>query len=95
LLGIEEIEKPEELKPNGGIWLKLGAVDLHIGIQDGIEFNKLDMHLAYEVDNLMALRAELEAAGVPLDLGDTAIPDFDRFKIRDPFGNLIEFVQPR
>lgn len=92
LLGLEEIEKPEALKPNGGFWLRLDNLDVHIGTQDGIERNSLKMHLAYQLDNLSAWRKKLEEAGIPIK-ENTAIPEFDRFEIRDPFGNRIEFVQ--
>ena len=52
------------------------------------------MHLAYQVDNLGAWREKLAKAGIALK-ENTTIPDFDRFEIRDPFGNRIEFVALR
>ncbi|MGV3489119.1 MAG: hypothetical protein ACO1OC_11115 [Tuberibacillus sp.] len=33
LLGLEEIEKPDSLKPNGGVWYQVGALQLHIGTE--------------------------------------------------------------
>lgn len=93
LLGLEEFAKPEALQANGGLWFKLGNTDLHLGIQDGVEFQALRMHEAYQVDDLSALRETLEAAGISIDSSDDPIPGLERFKIRDPFGNLIEFVQ--
>lgn len=92
LLGLEEIEKPDALKANGGFWLRLDNLDVHIGTQDNIERNSLKMHLAYQVDDLSAWRKKLEEAGIAI-IENTAIPEFDRFEIRDPFGNRIEFVQ--
>ncbi|MEL6309795.1 MAG: VOC family protein [Chloroflexota bacterium] len=94
LLGLPEIEKPDALKPNGGFWLRLGNCDVHIGTQADIDRHALKTHLAYEVDDLSAWREKLESAGIPTK-DNTPIPDFDRFEIRDPFGNRIEFVQPR
>lgn len=94
LLGLCEIEKPDALKANGGFWLRLDNIDLHIGIQDGIDRHALKAHIAYEVDDLAAWREKLAQADIPTK-DNTPIPDFDRFEIRDPFDNRIEFVQLR
>lgn len=92
LLGLIEISKPDALQENGGFWLKLANIDLHIGIQEGINRQQLKAHIAYQVDNLSAWREKLTEAGFAIK-ENTAIPDFDRFEIRDPFGNRIEFVE--
>ncbi len=34
ILGMTEIEKPENLKKRGGVWFECGAYQLHIGIQE-------------------------------------------------------------
>ena len=94
LLGLEEISKPDALQENGGFWLRLANIDLHIGIQEGIQREQLKMHLAYQVGDLLVWRERLTQAGI-LIKENTAIPEFDRFEIRDPFGNRIEFVQVR
>lgn len=94
LLGLEEIEKPDALKPNGGFWLRLDNLDVHIGTQDDIERQSLKMHLAYEVDDLALWRKKIEDAGIIIK-ENIVIPDFDRFEIRDPSGNRVEFVQAR
>lgn len=94
LLDLEEIEKPDALKPNGGFWLRLDNLDVHIGTQANIDRSILKMHLAYQVDDLFAWRKKLESAGISIK-DNTEIPDFERFEIRDPFGNRIEFVKPR
>ncbi|MEM9955837.1 MAG: VOC family protein [Chloroflexota bacterium] len=94
VLGLQEIEKPDALKANGGLWFRLANIDLHIGTQDNIDRSTLKMHLAYQVDDLTLWRTKLETVGITIK-ENTAIPDFDRFEIRDPFGNRIEFVQLR
>lgn len=94
LLGLQEISKPDALQENGGFWLGLANIDLHIGIQEGIQREQLKMHLAYQVGDLLVWRERLTQAGI-LIKENTAIPEFDRFEIRDPFGNRIEFVQVR
>lgn len=91
LLGLTEIEKPAPLKQRGGLWFEVGAAQLHIGVQDGLDLSASRAHLAYEVEDLAAVRERLEAAGHRcLDGAD--IPGLKRFESRDPFGNRIEFV---
>ncbi|MGJ3237346.1 MAG: VOC family protein [Anaerolineae bacterium] len=92
LLGMQEFEKPQALMHNGGFWLKLDNIDLHISIQDGIERLPLEMHLAYQVNDLAQWRDRLEDAGVTIHPKED-IPDFDRFEIIDPFGNHIELLE--
>ena len=33
VLGLPEIEKPEALKPHGGLWLQAGDIQHHLGTQ--------------------------------------------------------------
>ena len=33
VLGLEEVEKPEALKANGGLWFKIADIHLHIGVE--------------------------------------------------------------
>ena len=35
LLGLKELEKPEPLRANGGLWFEIADVQLHIGVEDG------------------------------------------------------------
>lgn len=35
LLGLEEIDKPPELRARGGVWFRCGNQQLHIGVEDG------------------------------------------------------------
>ena len=32
LLGLEEVEKPEPLRARGGVWFRVGAQQLHVGV---------------------------------------------------------------
>jgi len=93
LLGLPEVEKPDSLKARGGFWVEVDGQQLHIGVEDGVERTRTKTHVAYQVDDLAAWRARLEAAGIrPLE--SIAIPGYDRFECRDPFGNRLEFIQP-
>jgi predicted acetyltransferase/catechol 2,3-dioxygenase-like lactoylglutathione lyase family enzyme len=93
LLGLEEIEKPDSLKGRGGFWLGVGDIQVHVGTEDGVDRALTKAHLAYQVDEINAWRERVVAAGV--NIGDSvAIPGYERFEIRDPFGNRVEFIQP-
>jgi catechol 2,3-dioxygenase-like lactoylglutathione lyase family enzyme len=91
-LGLQEIPKPEPLRPRGGFWLEAGGTQVHIGVEDGIDRTHSKAHVAYRVDDLEALRLRLQAAGIEVKDG-IPIPGVRRFDIRDPFGNRIEFLQ--
>jgi catechol 2,3-dioxygenase-like lactoylglutathione lyase family enzyme len=92
ILGLREIPKPEALRPRGGLWFEAGALQLHIGVEDGAERHKTKAHVAYEVRDLVALRERLLA--LDLEVRESIpIPGYDRFEARDPFGNRMEFLE--
>lgn len=92
LLGLPEIEKPLALQANGGFWLQLGAIQVHVGVEDGVNRLATKAHLAYEVDDLTAWQTHLARAGVTL-LENTPIPGYRRLMLRDPFGNRVELIE--
>lgn len=50
-------------------------------------------HLAFEVEDLPALRSRLLDAELPL-VENRALPGYLRFYVKDPAGNQLEFLQP-
>ncbi|MDR6226020.1 VOC family protein [Desmospora profundinema] len=94
LLGLMEIPKPNTLSDRGGFWLRLSNADLHVGTEDGLDRNRTKAHLAYEVEDLSRWRLRLEEAGVPI-VESVPIPGFDRFELRDPFGNRLELIEQK
>lgn len=92
-LGLPEVEKPDSLKGRGGFWVQAGDRQVHIGVEDGVERARTKAHVAYQVNDLAAWRAKLEAAGARM-AESVPIPGFDRFECRDPFDNRMEFIQP-
>jgi len=93
VMGFREIEKPKALKGRGGLWLAVGDLEVHVGIETGGDRAATKAHLAYQVTDLAKWRDRLEKAGVTI--GDSApIPGFERFEFRDPFGNRVELIQP-
>lgn len=91
-LGLPEIEKPEALKGQGGFWLAVGDRQVHIGTEDGVDRHATKTHLAYEVTDIEEWKERLLGHGVKI-LESVPIPGYERFEIRDPFGNRVEFIQ--
>ncbi|MDW0109924.1 VOC family protein [Sporosarcina aquimarina] len=91
LLGMIEIEKPENLKSRGGCWFQCGAQEVHIGIQP--EFLPAQKaHPGFTVENLSALKSLLQDADYLIS-EEPPIAGRDRFFTHDPFGNRIEFLE--
>lgn len=94
LLGLQEIEKPESLKANGGFWLQLAEnVQVHVGVEADFDRSQTKAHLAYQVDDVTAWTLLLREHGFEAK-GNTPIEGFERIEFRDPFGNRIELIQP-
>ncbi|WP_078555183.1 VOC family protein [Bacillus alkalicellulosilyticus] len=92
VLGLKEIEKPESLKGRGGFWLDLGSYQVHVGTEDGFDRNTTKAHLAYEVDDISYWKKRLEQHHIKVE-ESVAIPGYERFEFRDPFGNRVEMIK--
>ncbi|WP_164669707.1 VOC family protein [Virgibacillus doumboii] len=91
LLGFKEVEKPEQLKINGGVWFQAGNVHIHIGVEDPFVPAK-KAHPAIHVKNIEAMKAYLNGKGVAFKVDDK-LPGANRFYVTDPFGNRLEFLE--
>jgi catechol 2,3-dioxygenase-like lactoylglutathione lyase family enzyme len=91
ILGFEEVEKPELLKKNGGVWFTSGVCDIHIGIEDPFTPAR-KAHPAFEVDNIREFKKHLSEKEIKF-VEDDRIPGVKRFHLHDPFGNRIEIVE--
>jgi catechol 2,3-dioxygenase-like lactoylglutathione lyase family enzyme len=94
VLGLEEVPKPEALQGRGGLWLDLGDHMVHFGTETVADRAASKRHVAFEVADLEQARRDLERAGVRV-IEAIAIPGYDRFEFRDPFGNRLELMQRR
>ena len=92
LLGLAEIEKPEALRPRGGVWFALGEQQLHVGVDEGFTPAR-KAHPAFQVapGRLEVVAERLTEAGVSVTWDDE-IPGVRRFFAEDPWGNRLEFV---
>jgi len=91
LLGLEELEKPEELRGRGGCWFQAGAQELHVGVEEPFAPGR-KAHPGLVVSDLAALAERLRAVGIELVPDDT-IPGTPRLHVADPFGNRLELRQ--
>jgi catechol 2,3-dioxygenase-like lactoylglutathione lyase family enzyme len=90
ILGLEEIEKPEALKPNGGLWYRIADIQLHIGVEK-IE-GKSKRHPAFEIADADEVKNYLIEKGVRVK-NETEVPGQKRFSFLDPFENRIELLE--
>jgi catechol 2,3-dioxygenase-like lactoylglutathione lyase family enzyme len=83
LLGMQEIEKPDELKARGGVWFRCGdgGQQLHVGVQENFTPSS-KAHPAFTATDLGELTARLERV----------TSDGPRVYTQDPWGNRIELV---
>jgi catechol 2,3-dioxygenase-like lactoylglutathione lyase family enzyme len=90
VLGLQELEKPEPLRSRGGVWFRVGAQQLHIGVEPHFAPAR-KAHPAFQVSGYDRLLARLHEVGVEVE-EDDAIPGRRRSFVRDPWENRIELV---
>lgn len=91
VLSLNEVEKPHELKKNGGVWFSNGHVHIHVGIEaDFVSAKKA--HPAFEVTDVEALANQITEKGISIE-HDDRLPGAKRFYVNDPFGNRLEFLE--
>ena len=88
VLGLTELTGEH---PGGALWFAIADIQLHVREEPGESFT-CRRHPAFEVADLEAARLELEQKGISIAYS-SEIDGRQRFFIRDPFGNRIEFLQ--
>lgn len=96
LLGLAPLDRPANTD-NGrpGAWLQCGPhQQLHIitGAGASAENRASRRHPAFRVADIEGLRKRLQTAGVEIIAG-TRFTGQERFFVRDPWGNRLEFVE--
>lgn len=92
-LGLTELAKPAGLAGRGGCWFGGGGLEVHLGVEADFSPAR-KAHPGIVVTGLAELAAALEASGAPVSW-DTELDGHDRFYSADPFGNRLEFLQPK
>ena len=90
VLGMTELEKPPELATRGGLWVRSGDVEIHLGVEADFRPAR-KAHPGIVVADVEALAERLRAAGHAA-AWDDAIPGLRRFFTADPLGNRLEFI---
>ncbi len=93
LLGMTELEKPPVLAARGGCWFRGGGLEVHLGVEEPFAPAR-KAHPGILVRGLQQLADTLADAGVEVTW-DPEFPGHDRFYAADPFGNRLEFLEPR
>lgn len=91
ILGMPEIEKPDNLKKRGGVWFKCGQHEVHIGIQEPFT-PATKAHPAFIVKDLALLKETLHAHNIET-VEDEPLENAIRFYVNDPCGNRLEFLE--
>lgn len=93
VLGLAEIDKPEDGNRLDGCWFDLGAQQLHLLIDEGFT-PATRGHPAFTVTDLDAARSALRAVSLPISEFKPS-DGRERFFSTDPFGNRLEFLEAR
>lgn len=88
LLKLKEIEKPDVLRKNGGLWLQLGKTQIHLSYEkkEGVDPRKTKAHIAFNVSDLQKLKEDLVSNGFMVKEQDQ-LPGMIRIESEDPFGH--------
>ncbi|MCQ6555640.1 glyoxalase [Streptomyces sp. C10-9-1] len=92
VLGMAEVPKPPALAARGGCWFALGAVRLHLGVEEDFRPAR-KAHPGLRVTGIGAFARRLEARGAKV-VWDDHLPGHRRFYSEDPVGNRLEFLEP-
>jgi catechol 2,3-dioxygenase-like lactoylglutathione lyase family enzyme len=93
LLGMRELEKPDNLQKQGGCWFACGegGQQLHVGVEGPLFQPAKKAHPAFLIQNYDELHTQLKAAGHTV-VDDQQIEGVRRFFSHDPWGNRLEFI---
>lgn len=93
VLGLEEIERLSNSHKPRGVWMQIEGIEVHIGVEEGVDRLNTRSHTAFEVGDLEAMhRLVLDYPNI--DVGPIESNDrFSRFNVRDPAGNRIELLR--
>ena len=104
LLGLTPVELPRDqdsygaeirtLEDRWGYQYHFVPPELGFAASQGLPVHPLVGHLAFRVDDIAAVRARLDAEGIPYsDMGEWAIKGWHQLFCADPDGRVIEFHQ--
>lgn len=90
VLGLSEVPRPVTGAGRSFLWVQLGAHQIHFRPDPEFKAAKF-AHPGILVRGVEALVARLKAAGFAVTTEQSIAAD--RFHVRDPFGNRLEFIE--
>ncbi len=94
LLGFDEIPKPFELAGRGGLWLRSGEANLHLGVDRDFGPAR-KAHPAFACARYDTVLQQLESRGVIVNRDENQFEGRAHCYVIDPFGNRIELIAER
>ena len=94
VLQLVESPLPESFTGRDLIWFHCGPWLLHVGFEPNADRLNTNAHIAYQVIDCAYWRNRLTSEGILIKEIGRMTGYTDRFHIRDPFGNVVEFIQP-
>jgi len=95
VLGLEEIPKPLALRKNGGRWYNVSGTELHVSPEGWCDNASSKRHVCFVVPDLNEVRQRLQSHAIAIIEDDQPVDAWERFYVRDPAGNRLEFAQLR
>ena len=92
ILGMSEKAKPPVLAARGGCWFTIGALEVHLGVEENFVPAR-KAHPAFIVDDLAGMVEKAVKSGYTVT-ADEPLEGCDRRHVNDPFGNRIELIEP-
>jgi catechol 2,3-dioxygenase-like lactoylglutathione lyase family enzyme len=92
VLGLPEIPHPMTAAGRSFLWVQLGAQQVHFRPDPDFKAAQF-AHPGILVRGVDALAARLKAAGYAVTTEQSIAAD--RFHVRDPFGNRLEFIEAK
>lgn len=96
-LGMVEVAKPEPLRARGGLWLRQGPAEVHLGVEEPFRPAR-KAHPALLLDDVAALDTaadRLARLGFEVDASERdTFPGHVRVHAYDGHGNRVELLAP-
>ncbi|WP_406298174.1 glyoxalase [Embleya sp. NBC_00888] len=92
VLGMTEVAKPPVLAARGGLWVRAGTLEMHLGVEADFRPAR-KAHPGILVADLDDVMARLTANGTEV-VPDGEFPGHRRCYAQDAVGNRLEFLQP-
>ncbi len=90
VLGIPEVQKPDDLAKRGGVWFERGNLRVHLGVEQDFRPAR-KAHPGLLVRDLKLLSKQLADAGYEVTTGEP-LEGYEHIYVNDPFGNRLELL---